>query len=239
MPNASYSEGLLATVGLLSLLVFCGLFVLLRDAWFDLDRAHVRPQLRALAERWPAQRGAVGVVLASMLAILGVGIAAAAVTNDTSTQIFYQLNASLLEPAPSVGSVVGRWDGQALARWHYREASPARLRGGALEIRSKLTPRAAQMTSEVLRLRPGTYAIVAAGAVERGGLQLGARNPAHQAWLARAHYWSGQVGFSSKRMQAEFTLTRLQKIEVVVANWSPHTFASRWLLRSVELARLP
>ena len=236
VPNASYSEGFLATVGLLSLLVFCGLFVLLRDAWFDLDRAHVR----ALAERWRAWRGAVCVVLASTLAILGVGIAAAAATNSTSTEVFYQLNASLLEPPPAASTVVKRWSGQALSRWNYRDASLELLRGGALEVRSMLAPpRAPRMTSDGLRLQPGVYVIVADGVVERGGLQLGARDPAQQAELATARYFSGQVGFSSERMQAQFTLTRPETIELSVANWNPHPSASRWLLRSVEIVRLP
>ena len=53
VPNASYSEGLLATVGLLSLLVFCGLFVLLRDAWFDLIAPTFGPSCAPLQSDGP------------------------------------------------------------------------------------------------------------------------------------------------------------------------------------------
>jgi hypothetical protein len=235
VPNASYNEGLLATVGLLSLLVFCGLFVLLRDTWSELDRAGVR----TVAGRWRMWRGTMAIVVASMLAILGVGVAAAAATNATSTEVFYQLNASLLEPPPAAGAVIRRWNGRALLRWNYRDASTKLLRNGTLEVRSVLAPSVRRMTSDALRLRPGVYVIVANGVVERGGLQLGAMDPAHQGWLATAYYSSGQVGFSSGRMQAQFTLSRSGTIAIAVANWGPHPIASRWLLRSVEIVRLP
>jgi hypothetical protein len=233
VPNASYNEGFLATVGLLSLLVACGLFVLLRDAWFDRDRAS------ALADRLRRRRGLVGVVIASTLAILGVGLAAGAATSSTSTEVFYQLNASLLEPPPAASTVVKRWSGRALSHWSYQPALSAVLRGSALEVRSMLAPDAPRMTSASLSLQPGVYVIVVDGVVERGGLQFGPWKPAQQAWLTAVRYWSGQVGFSSNRMQAQFTLTRPETLEILLANWGPHPIASRWLLRSVEIVRLP
>jgi hypothetical protein len=135
--------------------------------------------------------------------------------------------------------VVTRWDGRALSQWNYRDAGTKLLSSGALEVRSGLSIHIQQMRSDALRLRPGVYVIVADGVVTRGGLQLGATDPVHRGWLATANYSSGQVGFSSGRMQAQFTLTRPGTVALAITNWGPSSIASTWLLRWVEIVRLP
>jgi hypothetical protein len=235
VPNPNYSDGFAAALGLLALLASCSVFVLLRDAVLDFDRSY----LRALVEGWRTWRVAVLVAVASTLAILGVGLAAAATTTSTATERFYQLGASLLEPAPTASTSVKRWDGRALAQWIYRDASPHLLPGGALAVQSRRAHRNPQMASGKLRLQRGTYVVLADGIPERGGLEFAAWNPAQQALLSHDYYWSGQVGFSSKHMQTQFSLTQSATIQLLVADWEPQLTLSRWLLHSVEIVRLP
>ena len=142
------------------------------------------------------------------------------------------LNGTRLRSWPFIGATPQGWEGVA------KGASGGPVPGG-LEVITSPGPSAPQLRGAPLLLPVGNYAVVLAGSVEEGGLQLDVVDALHGgAPLATSRFWSGQHFGGPDEMAATFTLTRPASVGFVLSNWAPSASSSRWIVRRFDLLQL-
>jgi hypothetical protein len=223
-----YDNGFIGAAALLALLTACGVYLLARDAIVA---------RRALRLHW-SRTAIAGVVAVALLAALFLG--ASAYAHAQTPELQTQLYSNILRPLPRGAVTVRRWGPQQLARWTHNDAARVVLPSSAQVdvLGSSESPRP-ELVGPSLTLPAGSYAVMAQGRVAEGGLQLQAYDPSEGEPAGTSNYSSGQVGFDSKRMLARFVLTKPTTINVQVVGWPLAPAAPVWILRSVELARVP
>jgi hypothetical protein len=231
-----YDNGVVGAAALLSLLVVCGLYLLVRD-WITGTVAARRPPETAAFRPTGRAVACCGLLLAGILAL---GLGSTSFARADTGQLQNALGASLLASPPQAQAVEGRWTGRTLAGWDVPATTKAKVvQGDSLSVTSSAPSQTPELSSPQRRLPAGSYAIIANGSITGGGLELQAWNPETQAAIGSARYWNGQVGFGTKDMVAQFTLTEPTPIQLRVADWTYTRATSNWVIRSIELAKLP
>lgn len=122
----------------------------------------------------------------------------------------------------------------------WRRLSPLALtrtpRGVAVE--TSPGPTDYELGTAVFQLPPGTYRVLADGAVTRGGLAIGVLDAETKTWVTQGRYWFRQRGFGRAAMAAEFTLPKAQRVSILLTNFAPSRLKSRWTIREIHLVRV-
>lgn len=143
----------------------------------------------------------------------------------------------------------GSLSGQTLRDWLFTsgtatgwalDGSPKeRSTSKGLDIRTTPGPFAYQVTSPTVSLTAGHYAVALDGRVLEGGIEIGVLDNVRNAGITTQHFWDGQQVSASRRMAASFTLRARATVRVILSNWAASARSSEWLVRRVELIRLP
>jgi Dolichyl-phosphate-mannose-protein mannosyltransferase len=94
-----------------------------------------------------------------------------------------------------------------------------------------------ELVSPELTFQPGTYLVILAGRVARGGLDLGVLDVGANVWMGQSYFWSGQRWRPSARMALEVRATRETKVRIVLANWVFQAESSRWQVEDMVVKR--
>jgi hypothetical protein len=249
----NYDTGFLGGVGFLAFLGGIGAFLALRD-WRaehrdvdfhallnDVPVAETLVPVRAALASWRRDpRGRPVIVAAAVVLLIVLGTASVAAADSVSTEAWYQRRASLLGSMPPGAVVVQRWSGASLVTTWRRDGDVAvSAADGGSQVTTTPAANALQLISPGVRLAPATYAVIVDGTPLHGGIEIGSMDTKTTAWIAGSYYWSGQVGYGTKRMLVEFTLSAPEETSIALAAWARHDTPSTWELRSLELAKLP
>jgi hypothetical protein len=155
---------------------------------------------------------------------------------------YYAARATPLAPARSLS-------GRTLQSWPFTSGTPQgwtpdgnpqqTITPRGLDLRTTTGPSAYQLESPTLPLAPGHYAVAVGGRVFDGGLEVGVLDNGKNAWITTQHFWGGQRFAASTRLAARFTLRSRTNVRVILSNWAPRARSSEWLVRQVDLIKLP
>jgi hypothetical protein len=108
-----------------------------------------------------------------------------------------------------------------------------------LDVRTTPGKSAYQIESPVLSLPSGRYAVAVGGRVLSGGLEVGVLDDTKDVWITTTHFWDGQRFDPSKRLTAPFEVASRMNVRIILSNWAPGARSSEWLVRQVDLIKLP
>jgi hypothetical protein len=185
----------------------------------------------------PALALAVGVTMTAALMLDAPSV---------SAELFYRLNhVPMVLPPPGSLQVLGRWEATVAGAKSWRVAtspgwkvSPAPS-GVRISTTSEVNGyQIAVPPSPGVTLVPGLYRFSVDATVISGGLTLFAQaGKSGEVINSPEAFWSGSRNMGRFPMTLDFALAARTEVRVVLANWNP-TGSSRWLLRSISLAKV-
>jgi hypothetical protein len=245
MPFLQYQLGWLAAWGALWLLLACWAITVLPGeirshggAWLETVRRDplagtVRGARRLLRSPAPWLALVLIATVSLFADVLGPRAARAVTVED-----LWRERASALH-TPARGDWLARWEfaGTLAPEWGAGTGTSMATADDAVEVSTPVGRFEYQLTGPVAVLSQGKYELRADATVAEGGLELGVLDADEDTWLSTAHYWYGQPGFGSHDLVVPFELTKPLRVRPILANWSPRTGTSRWLVRRIWIRR--
>jgi hypothetical protein len=231
IPQESYEDGFLTTVGLLWMLLILWAIASAPDLVRWAQRRRLERPLAAVSKR------ELVVTAACLVTLVAVTRPAVVHARTAISDAAYTAEAAKLASPPLGGRGIQEWAfaGSLPPGWQQFDGVTLSANGNGVRIDSARSTDDDEVSSPTVTLPPGHYTVATAGIVERGGIGVGVFDLGARQWLATSRYWSGQ-SFANRVMVTRFALKKTTQAEITLTNWSPsEARPARWTITDVRL----